>query len=125
MSREDLQSAVAEAVTAAFNSSGDAVITFEEGGQFLNGCIDSKMLLPLMKELRTRTNLDFDYLFCLTCVDYKTHFTMFYHMRSLTHRHEIVIKAKIEDIEHPAIDSVSGIWLTADFTSGKYLIFSE
>jgi NADH:ubiquinone oxidoreductase subunit C len=90
-------------------------ITFEEGGQFLNGNIESTQLLPLMKELKSRAGLSFDYLFCLTCVDHKTHFTMFYHLRSLAHRHEMVIKAKIADINHPAIDSVVSLWRTADF----------
>lgn len=90
-------------------------ITFEEGGQFINGSIDSSVLLPLMKELRNRPSLSFDYLFCLTCVDYKTHFTMFYHLRSVTFQHEVVIKAKISNIDIPAIDSLTSIWRTADF----------
>ncbi len=90
-------------------------LVFEEGGQFISGNIDGVVLLPLMKELKSRPSLSFDYLFCLTCVDYKTHFTMFYHMRSIIHGHELVIKAKIADVEHPAIDSVTSLWKTADF----------
>jgi len=90
-------------------------MVFEEGGQFINGGIESTVLSALMKELRDRPTLAFDYLVCLTCVDYKTHFTMFYQLRSLTHRHELVIKAKISNIEHPAIDSVTSLWRTADF----------
>jgi NADH:ubiquinone oxidoreductase subunit C len=90
-------------------------VTFDDGGQFVNANIDGADVLAFLSELRTRPAFDFDYMFCLTCVDYKTHFTMFYHLRSLTHRHEMVVKAKIADINSPAVDTVSHIWRTADF----------
>lgn len=90
-------------------------VVFDEAGQFVNANIDAADVLTLLTELRNRPAFDFDYMFCLTCVDYKTHFTMFYHLRSLTHRHEMVVKAKIADVNAPAVDTVSHIWRTADF----------
>lgn len=123
MTREELQSAVAEALSSFDSGLEDNVaqddhavskaIVFEEGGQFLNGNVDPAHLPAVIKKLRD--DLGFNYLFCLTCVDYKTHFTMFYHLRNLQTFDELVIKAKIGDVNHPAIDSVSGLFQTANF----------
>jgi NADH:ubiquinone oxidoreductase subunit C len=55
-----------------------------------------------------------DYLFCLTCVDWKTHLTMVYHLTSTQFRHTVVIKSKL-DRSNPQIHTVSDIWRTAEF----------
>jgi NADH:ubiquinone oxidoreductase subunit C len=88
--------------------------TFEEGGEWLNITIEPKDWLPFAQQLRNDRDLFFDYLFCLTCIDWKTHLTMVYHLSSTTHRHNIVIKAKL-DRNKPEIETVSHIWRTADF----------
>lgn len=88
--------------------------TFEEGGEWLNITIEPKDWLPFAQQLRNDSDLYFDYLFCLTCIDWKTHLTMVYHLSSTTHRHNIVIKAKL-DRNKPEIETVSHIWRTADF----------
>jgi NADH/F420H2 dehydrogenase subunit C len=88
---------------------------FEETGQWLTVLIDSEKWLTLAKELRSEENFIFDYLFCVTCVDWKTHLSMVYHLSSSQHKHIIVVKAKIEDRNDPLIDSVSMIWRTAEF----------
>ncbi len=89
--------------------------TFDESGEFLNVIIASEELLPIMKELRSNRDLEFDYLFCLTCIDWKDHLMMVYHLLSKKHRHVIVIKAKITDVNDPQIETVCGIWKTAEF----------
>src|SRR5436190_10765248 len=61
-----------------------------------------------------RNELEFDFLFCVTCVDWKTHLTMVYHLRSTTQKHIVVVKAKL-DRENPQIATVSDIWRTAEF----------
>lgn len=88
--------------------------TFEEGGEWLNINVDSKNWLSFAQQLRTDNALIFNYLFCLTCIDWKTHLTMVYHLSSTTYRHNIVVKSKL-DKNHPEIESVSQIWLTAEF----------
>jgi NADH:ubiquinone oxidoreductase subunit C len=88
--------------------------TFEEGGEWLNIQIEPKDWLPFAQQLRNDSDLFFDYLFCLTCIDWKTHLTMVYHLSSTTHRHNIVIKAKL-DRDKPEIETVSHIWRTAEF----------
>jgi NADH-quinone oxidoreductase subunit C len=90
------------------------VAAFEEGSEWLNILIDSASWLSLVSQLRNNTELNFDYLFCLTCVDFKTHLTMVYHFTSTTHRHTIVVKSKL-DRNKPEIETVSHIWRTAEF----------
>jgi len=88
---------------------------YDETGEFLNVIINSEVLLPFVKELRNNDTLSFDYLFCLTCVDWKDHLMMVYHLLSKDHKHTVVVKAKITDITNPEIESVSSIWKTANF----------
>ncbi len=87
---------------------------FEESGEWLNINIDPKDWLPLAQQLSKDPSLNFDFLFCLTCIDWKTHLTMVYHLTSTTYRHNIVVKSKLDRIK-PEIESVSQIWRTADF----------
>jgi NADH-quinone oxidoreductase subunit C len=88
--------------------------TFEEGGEWLNINTESQDWLPFARRLRHEDSLFFDYLFCITCVDWKTHLTMVYHLTSTKHRHNIVLKCKL-DRNNPEIETVSNIWKTADF----------
>lgn len=89
--------------------------TFDETGEWLNILIESTDWLPLAKELRQRKELDFDFLFCITGVDWKTHLSVVYHLISKTHKHTLVVKAKISNRENPEIETVSQIWKTAEF----------
>ena len=91
----------------------NSALTFEEG-QWLMVNAEAKDWLPLAKELRENPELNFDYMFCLTCVDWKTHMTMVYHLNSKNHKHTIVVKAKV-DRNNPEIETVSHIWRTAEF----------
>lgn len=88
--------------------------TFEEGGEWLNIVIASNDWLSFAKQLRHDGSLQFDFLFCLTCIDWKTHLTMVYHLRSTASRDNIVVKANL-DRSTPEIGSVSDIWKTANF----------
>jgi NADH:ubiquinone oxidoreductase subunit C len=87
--------------------------TYDETGEWLNIQIEAADWLPLAKLIRNAP-LQLDYLFCLTCIDWKTHLTVVYHLTSTAHRLPIVIKAKT-DRANPQIETVSGIWRTADF----------
>jgi NADH:ubiquinone oxidoreductase subunit C len=89
-------------------------VTYEEGGEWLIINIDPKDWLRFADSLRTDDQLFFNYLFCVTCVDWKTHLTMVYHLTSAKYRHTIVIKSKL-DRNNPEIETVSHIWRTADF----------
>jgi NADH-quinone oxidoreductase subunit C len=88
--------------------------TFEEGGEWLNAVVESSEWLNLAIQLRNDPELQFDYLFCLTCVDWKTHLTMVYHLRSVALNHTLVVKSKLES-NAARIESVATIWRTAEF----------
>lgn len=105
MLNEELKGKLTELLPAAI---------FEEGGEWITVLIEPTDWLPSAKLLRHDPSLHFDYLFCLTCIDWKTHLTMVYHLSSTTYRHTIVIKSKL-DRNKPEIESVTGSWKTADF----------
>lgn len=89
--------------------------TFDETGTWLNVMIQATDWLPLAEALRNHSALDFDYLFCLTGVDWKTHLSVVYHLTSKKYGHSLVVKAKIDDRNDPVIETVCGIWRTAEF----------
>jgi len=86
----------------------------EAGGEWPNFFVEVGDWPKLAQALRFKDDLFFDYLFCLTCVDWKTHLTMVYHLSSTRHRHNIVIKSKLNR-EKPEIQTVCDIWRTAEF----------
>ena len=88
--------------------------TFDETGEWLNINVEAEDWLLFAQQLRNNEALYFDYLFCLTCIDWKTHLTMVYHLSSTKYRHNIVVKAQL-DKDNPQIESVSKIWRTANF----------
>lgn len=105
MTTEDLKIKITELYPSA---------AFEEGGEWLNINIESKDWLFFAEQLRNNDSLYFNYLFCLTCIDWKTHLTMVYHLSSTKFRHNIVVKSKL-DRNKPEIETVSHIWRTAEF----------
>src|SRR5437868_6473136 len=86
----------------------------DESGEWLNLPVPVDSFLVSAELLRHNTILKFDFLFCLTCVDWKTHLTMVYHMTSTGHRQPLVVKVQL-DRSQPAINTVSHIWRTAEF----------
>lgn len=87
----------------------------EEESQFLNISVQPADLHQLMAQLKSNSETNFDYLFCLTGVDWGKELGVVYHLESTTHRHIIVVKVKTEDRETPVFDSVYDIWKTAEF----------
>jgi NADH:ubiquinone oxidoreductase subunit C len=105
MTKDELKIKLTELLPAA---------TFEEGGEWLNMNIAVADFLQTVKMLRNDTSLKMNYLFCLTCVDWKTHLTMVYHFTSTDHRQPVVVKIKL-DRDKPEIETVAHIWKTAEF----------
>lgn len=88
--------------------------TFEDGTEWVNLSIAPAEWKTFAQQLRSREGLDFDFLFCITCVDWKTHLTMVYHLTSTKHRHSVVVKSKL-DRTKAEIETVCDIWRTAEF----------
>jgi len=105
MTKEELKIKLTELIPTA---------TFDESGEWLNIIITPGELLTSVEILRNKPELIFDYLFCQTCVDWKTHLTMVYHLESTKYRHQVVIKVQL-DRNKPEIETVSHIWRTAEF----------
>ncbi|MBP6023019.1 NADH-quinone oxidoreductase subunit C [Ferruginibacter sp.] len=105
MGTEELKIKIAELLPAA---------SFEEGGEWLNINIVPDNWLAFATQLRNNDSLYFDFLFCLTCIDWKTDLTMVYHLSSTKFRHNIVVKCKLDKVK-PEIETVSHIWRTAEF----------
>ncbi|MCJ7466148.1 MAG: NADH-quinone oxidoreductase subunit C [Maribacter sp.] len=87
----------------------------EEGSQFLNILVQPGQLHRLMLELKSNNGTYFDYLFCLSGVDWGEELGVVYHLESTTHRHMVVVKVNTQNREDPAFDSVCDIWATAEF----------
>lgn len=104
MTKEELKNKIAEICPSA---------TYDDTGEWLQVMIDGANWLPVAWQLRANQELAFDYLFCVTAVDWKIHFSMVYHLRSFRHDHIVVVKAKIERAK-PEIESVAKLWRTAE-----------
>jgi NADH:ubiquinone oxidoreductase subunit C len=105
MTKEELKIQLAEILPTA---------TFDESGEWLTINISPVDLIAAAEILRNKIELSFDYLFCQTCVDWKTHLTMVYHLESTQFRHQLVMKVQL-DRNKPEVETVSHIWRTAEF----------
>jgi NADH-quinone oxidoreductase subunit C len=96
--------------------------------------IAPEALVPVCTYLRDEKDLRFNMLNCITAVDFletdpkkaaktswQPHLEMVYHIWSVPHRRSLVLKVNLprwkDDVEGqlPEIDSVAGVWSTADW----------
>jgi len=87
----------------------------DENNAYLNVTVNAEDLHQFMLQLKENTETSFDYLFCLTGMDWGKELGVIYHLESTTHRHTLVVRVKTSDRENPNFDTVSNIWYTADF----------
>ena len=110
MTKEELKIKFTELIpTATPDETGDRIAI-----GWLNITLSASDLLSVADVLRNSPDLNFDYLFCQTCVDWKTHLTMVYHLESTKYRHQVVVKVQL-DRNNPEIETISHIWRTAEF----------
>lgn len=100
---------------AEFVKSIDKDLEIKEGKQYTEVIVPASKLHSLAKQLREREEVKFDFLFCLSGVDYGKDLGVVYHLRSTVYEHTIVLKTLTSDRVNPVLDTVSDIWLTADF----------
>jgi NADH:ubiquinone oxidoreductase subunit C len=86
-----------------------------EGKQYAEVTVPPSGLYQLARQLREKDELKFDFLFCITGVDYGIDLGVIYHLRSTVYDHVVVIKTRTSDRKNPVIDSVADIWQTAEF----------
>jgi NADH:ubiquinone oxidoreductase subunit C len=97
-----------------FIKSIDPELETKEGKQFAEVNVPASKLYSVAKTLRDSEETSFDFLFCLTGVDYGKDLGVIYHLRSTRHGHAVVLKTVTSDRENPLLDSVSDLWGTAD-----------
>jgi NADH:ubiquinone oxidoreductase subunit C len=97
-----------------FVKSLEPEVEVKEGRQYTEVTVPASRFYALAKRLRESDETWFDYLFCLTGVDYGQDMGVVYHLESTRHKHAIVLKTRTSDREHPQLDSVADIWRTAD-----------
>uniref|UniRef100_UPI00404794E2 NADH-quinone oxidoreductase subunit C n=1 Tax=Roseivirga sp. TaxID=1964215 RepID=UPI00404794E2 len=79
--------------------------------------IDPKNLIEVMSFLQSDDQLYFDSLSCITGLDNgpeEHSMEVIYNLYSIPFNHHLMVKVKIER-EKPAIDSLTGLWKTADW----------
>ena len=64
--------------------------------------------------LKENPELNFDYLTSLSAVDLADRFDVVYHLYSISHKHHVTLKVKVEK-ENPVISSVTSVWKAADW----------
>ncbi len=106
MTREELQDYI--------GTFGDDLPFSEEGTQYLEVTVDKDVWHDFALKLRDDEKTKFDYLFCLTGVDWPKTLSVVYHLESTTYRHILVVKVHTEDRENVDLDSVYDIWPTAE-----------
>ena len=106
MKNEDLISTL-EAMSAELN--------VKQGVQYVEATIPANGLHAFMQAIKENSSLSFDYMICLTGVDYPEYIQVVYHLQSVTHRHVLVVKVNTDGRETPALDTVSDVWPAAEF----------
>jgi NADH-quinone oxidoreductase subunit C len=74
-------------------------------------------LVDVCRQLKDDPAFGFDYLRLLTVVDYVEQdgeFEVVYHLYSMTHRHKMMVKARLPE-RRPSISTVTGVWRGADW----------
>lgn len=89
--------------------------TVKQGLQYPEITVSSDKLLSFMQTIKTDSQLAFDYMVCLSGVDYPAYIQVVYHVESTSNKHFLVVKTNTTDRENPVLESVSALWPTAEF----------
>jgi len=94
---------------------GDAILEAKLDGvpdPFIS--IQPEKIREVSEFAKNDERLKFDYLMCLSGVDYKGKLGVVYHLFSMTHRHKIVLKVQVPT-DSPNVPSVESIWKAANW----------
>jgi NADH-quinone oxidoreductase subunit C len=94
---------------------GDAIIELKDeapSDPFIVVATDKIFDIGLF--LRDDDNMLFDYLTCLSGMDYGANLGVVYHLYSIKHKHKIVIKVLVTR-EDPTLPTVERVWRSADW----------
>ncbi len=92
---------------------GEAILTFEEDAQVI--VIDPTKTKEIGLVLRDTGQFKFDFLMCLSGVDYADgNLGVVYHLYSMMHNHKVTLKVKVPK-DNPKVQTVEKVWRTADW----------
>jgi NADH:ubiquinone oxidoreductase subunit C len=83
------------------------------GNQYVEMTVAPEALVETAQVLKSGTSTLFDYLFCLSGVDYSEKLGVIYHIESTTLRHALVLKVHTTNRTEPRFDTLSDVWHTA------------
>ena len=76
--------------------------------------LDDPQILGIFNILKHDSQTYFDFLVCISVVDYIEYIQIVYHLLSTTKQHKLVVKADL-DAGQPSISSLTSLWLGADW----------
>ena len=100
---QDIAKQIAEQMPDAIVESSESCIV-----------VKPELLSQVVQYLNTTPNLDFNFLNCITGVDYLDYIEVVYHLTSINHNHSLVLKARC-DRENPEVPSLYSIFRGADY----------
>ena len=104
-----------EEIVAALQATfGTAVVRVPAATPDLVLEVPREMVAQVAAHLKTAPGLEFDYLIFVTAVDRVDYLEVVYGLRSLKHRHQLLMKARVPASE-PEIPTVTGIWPAANW----------
>ncbi len=110
----DALSARGTALAAAVSESfGDQVEVGTEVDE-VSVRVAPERVADVCARMKAEPGLDFDYLRCLSVVDYEERLEVSYHLFSYGRRHKLVVKADVPP-DDPQLPSVTGVWRAADW----------
>ena len=76
--------------------------------------VKAELLAEVVRYLNTTPSLDFNFLNCITGVDYLDYIEVVYHLTSINHNHSLVLKVRC-DRENPDVSSLYSVFRGADY----------
>jgi NADH-quinone oxidoreductase subunit C len=100
---QDVAKQIAEQIPDAIVESNESYIV-----------VKAELLSQVVQYLNTTPSLDFNYLNCITGVDYLDYMEVVYHLTSMDHNHSLVLKTRC-DRENAEVPSLYSIFRGADY----------
>lgn len=76
--------------------------------------IKSEAVYEIVSFLKDTPELDFNYLSCITAVDFLDYFEVVYMLTSLTHNHSVVLRTRCNGRENLSVPSITPLYQGAD-----------
>lgn len=89
--------------------------TIVQGPQYVEMTVSPESLLETAQKLKGSKETSFDYLICLSGVDYPESMGVIYHIESTKYRHTMVLKVKTANREEPVIETMTPVWQGAKY----------